>query len=325
MLTKRIDYLDTAKAYLIFLVILGHVLIVLNPGYEKSYFSLIQEFIYSFHMIAFFIIHGILFNIKKWKALTIKDFIISRIYGLVIPYFFFEIIGIFCRLIFFKQDIVTGIYNMLSVRCNVGADWFLIAMFFGSLLFIISVKYLNRICEFILTVICLILPMFMAVNQFAIVLGRALLAYAFIMIGYLLKKSFLSEQTSSLLWIVISLIITGIIAIINLKYGGNDFYTCTVHNPILLVVGGISGTTLIIGISHIISHKVFNAIGKHTLTIMGTHQLVIYACTALIPDFYGAGIGNGIILSVVIIVFEIPIVYLIDRYLPFLVGRKGNN
>ena len=54
-MTKRIQYFDQVKAYLIILVILGHVLNVINPGYAKMHFSVIQSFISAFHMPAFFI------------------------------------------------------------------------------------------------------------------------------------------------------------------------------------------------------------------------------------------------------------------------------
>ena len=62
---QRIAYLDTARGYLILLVVLGHVLIVLNPGYDRLLLTAAQEFISSFHMAAFFLIHGILLRNKE--------------------------------------------------------------------------------------------------------------------------------------------------------------------------------------------------------------------------------------------------------------------
>lgn len=319
----RFAYLDTAKAYLIFLVILGHVLIVLNPGYDKLYFTVVQEFIYVFHMPAFYVIHGVLFNNEKWKVIPALDFIKKRAYSLIVPYLFFEVIGIFWRAIFQQQSISTGFLNMITIRCNVGADWFLPAMFIGSLLFIIYVKHTNRIYGIVSTVACFVFPMFMSGSQIAVVLGRGMLAYGFIMIGNLAKNLFVSEKSKSILWLGVSLFATGITAIISLKFGGNDFYTCTINNPVTLVIGGVSGTLLVLGVSRILQCEVITVIGKHTLTIMGTHQLVIYAMTSLADDMYGGGIVKGIILLAAIVVFEIPVVYLIDRYLPFLVGKRN--
>ena len=325
---KRIDYIDTAKGYLMLAVILGHVLIVLNPDYSKLYFTSVQAFIYAFHMPAFFVIHGILFDVEKWRKKPIKEFIIKRLWTLIIPYVFFEAIGTFWRAIFYKQPLWTGIYNLLTIRCNIGADWFLPAMFLGSLLFMIYVKHPNKIYAVFSTVICFLLPMIMSGHQLFIVAGRALLAYGFIMIGSLLKSFFLSEKIKRLSYIGVSLVITALSAIIGLKWGSNDFYTCSVTNPLIFAVGGISGTVLILGISQIANIRIVtNYIGKYTLSIMGIHQLAIYMMTAVTPALTGGSVIYGLLLLVVIFVFEVPVVWFIERYFGCFTGRrlKKNN
>ena len=322
---KRLDYIDITKAYLILLVIIGHILIVLNPGYHKIYYSIIQEYIYSFHMSAFFIIHGILFNVGRWRKMPTKVFIFSRIYKLFVPYIFFEIIGIIWRFVLFKQDIKTGVYNLFSVRCNIGADWFLMAMFLGSLLFWIYIKYQNKIYGVISIVVAFVLPIYMNICQLTVVLGRAMLAYAFIMVGNFAKELFMSKKIKDIRCIIGALLLTGSIGLINLKFGGNDFYTCTVKNPITLLIGGISGTVLVVEISRLLQFKYLTIIGKHTLTIMGTHQLIIYAASVIFPKFSSGNTLYGVVLLIMILVFEIPVVYVIDNYLPFFVGRKVRN
>lgn len=320
---KRIDYIDTAKGYLMLAVILGHVLIVLNPDYSKLYFTSVQAFIYVFHMPAFFVIHGILFDIEKWSKKPLKEFLIKRLQTLIIPYVFFEVIGTFWRAIFYKQPLWTGIYNLITIRCNIGADWFLPAMFLGSLLFMIYVKHPNKIYAVFSTVICFLLPMIVSGHQLLIVAGRALLAYGFIMIGSLLKSLFLSEKIKRLSYIGASLFITALSAIIGLKWGSNDFYTCSVTNPLIFAIGGISGTVLILGISQIANIRIVtNYIGKYTLSIMGTHQLAIYMMTAVAPALTGGSVISGLLLLVVIFVFEVPVVWFIERYFGRFTGRE---
>ena len=64
-------------------------------------------------------------------------------------------------------------------------------------------------------------------------------------------------------------------------------------------------------------------VGQHTLTIMGTHQLIIYAFIASVGrEIHEGSINYGFVLLMMIIVIEIPLVYLIDKYLYFLVGKK---
>ena len=323
-MAKRIEYLDLAKVYLIFLVILGHVLIVINPGYTKLHFSVIQSFISAFHMPAFFILHGILFNNEKWRKRPVKEFILKRAYTLIIPYLFFEIIGIIWKWILGAQDVLTGLHNMVTVRCNVGADWFLPAMFMGSLLYLIYVKFTNRIWCVVSILASFVLPMFMSGNQFLIIIGRGLLAYGFIMIGHIGKEFFQSEKTKNVLNIILAFVITGIMAVISLKWGNNDFYTCIINTPVVFLIGGGSGTYLIVGISRLFQCKVLSCIGRHTLTIMGTHQLFIYALSDVLLQNINQDVAVGIILLLIIIVLDIPVVFILDRYLPFLVGRKSS-
>lgn len=321
MQKKRYQFLDDAKAYLIVLVVLGHVLIVMNPGYQNLYLGLLQEFISAFHMAAFFMIHGILFNNTRWKEETFVVFLKNRFRALLIPYLFFEFLGILIRFLLFKQSIVTGIYHMVTIRCNVGADWFLLAMFLGSLLFFTYVKHSNKIYAILTIMFSIVFVMFVIKNQFLVIIGRGLLAYVFIILGNLLRDFLLKEKNRSMTWLLISFLLTGMVAVCNLKFGGNDFYTCTIRNPMSLIIGGCSGTWMILGVSSLLRNRWISLIGQHTLTIMGTHQLCIYVMTALLPEMYGK-IGMGGVLLLVILVIEIPVVYIIDYHFPFLIGRK---
>lgn len=320
---ERVKYIDTTKGYLMLLVIIGHVLIVLNPNYDTIYFTVPQAFIYTFHMPAFFILHGIIFDMNKWRCQSLKVFVLRRLQTLIVPYCFFEVIGIICRKLVFNQPFRIGFYNLVTLRCNIGADWFLPAMFLGGLLFWTYVKYPNWIYAMLSTGVCFLLPMVMGNNQLLVVIGRGMLAYAFIMCGYMFKKLFLSEKIRRAGWFISSLIVTTLMAVIGLKYGSNDFYSCTVQNPLILWVGGLSGTVMMIGLSRILQCRVItDYIGNHTLSIMGTHQLVIYMMTAFIPMLSDCKIVYGILLLLVIMVFEIPAVWFVDNHLGVFTGRR---
>ena len=242
----RLEYIDTAKAFLIILVVLGHILIVLNPEYNKRDITTwTQAFIYAFHMPAFFIIHGILLNGEKWKNLPARQYVLKRVYTLLIPYIFFEFIGIVWKRIFFNQALSDGLYNFITISCNIGADWFLPAMFVGSLGALIYVKHPGKVCGVISVVVCFLLSVFLSGQQLLVVLGRAVLAYGFIMIGYLGKEVFLSEKLTRISYFIAAFFLTAGASVIELKWGENDFFSCTVSNPVTLVISGISGTVLV--------------------------------------------------------------------------------
>lgn len=317
----RIEYLDIARAYLISLVVLGHVLIVLNPGYDRLLLTAAQEFIASFHMPAFFMIHGILLGGRPNTAINLRTMIDRRIRTLLVPYLFFEVIGMLSRRIIYGQSLMTGLFNMITIRCNVGADWFLPALFMGNLL--CTLLMLRQRLSLQVASVCgsILLAMLLPDTQFFIVLGRSLLGYSFIMLGYLLRALFASPTTPGIGKTILALALTGICSIINMKWGTNDFFSCTVRNPLTLVLAGISGTYLILSIARHFTHHFLSKIGEQSLIIMGTHQLAIYAMTRLLPGMRGGNLLWGILLTAGILVFEMMTVCFLNRYFRVFLGK----
>lgn len=245
---------------------------------------------------------------------------IKRAKSLLVPYLFFEFLGLIWKMVFAHQSLLTGLRNLLTVRCNVGADWFLPAMFIGGMLFLIYVKNENPIFGAVSALACFLLPMVLPDGQIMVVLGRAFLAYGFIMTGNLCRSWLQSEKLKKYWALLGAFVVTTLCAVVNLKFGGNDFYYCTVKNPVTLVLGGISGTVLVLCAARLLNGKILTMIGRHSLIIMGTHQLIIYALGGVLRK---AGIGlcpQAIILAMVMIALEIPVVFLLGRYLPFCVG-----
>lgn len=70
-MTKRISYIDNTRAILIALVVLGHILNYANPKYDIVPYVLVQQFLDSFHMPAFFILSGMLTDGDKWRRFAL--------------------------------------------------------------------------------------------------------------------------------------------------------------------------------------------------------------------------------------------------------------
>lgn len=319
---ERIIAVDTARAYLIMLVIIGHVLIVINRSYSILLLNCIQEFIYSFHMAAFFIIHGTLISADRWSNTYYRVFLRKKIMTIAVPYLFFECIGTIWKSFFWGQSLITGLWNMLTIQCNVGADWFLPALLLGDFLVFLYTKINKRGFGVITIVFAIVILMVIPKSPFFTVIGRGIMAYLFIMIGLLGKSIVLSEKTGEWYIIIGSFLVTVCCAIINLEFTGNDFYSITLGNPCTFLIAGICGTCMIFGMARRFSSKMTETVGQHTLTIMGTHQLIIYAFIASVGrEIYDGSIYYGFALLVMVIVIEIPLVYLVDKYLYFLVGK----
>lgn len=62
--------------------------------------------------------------------------------------------------------------------------------------------------------------------------------------------------------------------------GQIDIWGGIIGNPLLCIIGGLSGSYAIIDISKLISSKLFIFICQNTMTIMGTHMLLkLCICT----------------------------------------------
>lgn len=138
MENRRIDYLDICKGILIILVVIGHAVEIVDLEYQ----SYLIKLIYSFHMPAFFIISGFLYNAEKWKKKGFKEYLINRINRNLIPYFFFEYLyGIIASLFIYglnwKGKIMELLYvfkGAFSVEVHYIPSWFLITLFFAGLM-----------------------------------------------------------------------------------------------------------------------------------------------------------------------------------------------
>lgn len=144
-MNQRIDYIDRAKALLIALVVLGHVLNYANPGYDILPYTVVQIVISSFHMPAFFLISGMLAEQETWRGRSLGWLLKSRCRSLLVPYLFFETLAVLYKSLVLRSVTLTeGLYRMLTLRCNVGADWFLPAMLLACVFFWLYVRCPGR-------------------------------------------------------------------------------------------------------------------------------------------------------------------------------------
>lgn len=81
-MTKRLGYLDIAKALCIILVVVGHFC----PATTNELWEKVSRAIYSFHMPVFMFISGLLFA-HTWKRQSYMEFISKKFQRLMIPYF----------------------------------------------------------------------------------------------------------------------------------------------------------------------------------------------------------------------------------------------
>ena len=145
-MAKRLTYIDTTRAILITLVVLEHVLNYANPQYNIIPYTLAQEFINAFHMPAFFLLSGLLTDGEKWRGRSASAYFVHKAKTLLVPYLFFECLAILYKhFALHSVSLTEGLRLMLTVRCNVGADWFLPAMFLACALYYLYIRFPHKI------------------------------------------------------------------------------------------------------------------------------------------------------------------------------------
>lgn len=289
-------HIDVAKGILIICVVIGHVL-----NFEYFFTSVVKTVIYVFHMPAFFIISGVLMNPKKLKNQTFTSFVNRKIKRLIIPYVLFEIVGGILQMFLYGIDEVNPVgilYGILTMHCHIGADWFLPTLFFAEMLFFIIVKKAGQKTALFTMVISFITAfVFLDWNYTIAVIRRILIAFGFIVLGFLLKKIFPKKNGIGL---VVSLILVLCVAYGN---GVVDLSARTFNNPILYLIGGIAGTYFVLDFSQYLfgrAERMLAQIGQESLIIMGTHQHIMLVANLVYGSVYSIQVQMILLFSVAI-------------------------
>lgn len=310
----RVTYIDSTRALLIILVVLGHILNYANPSYNILPYTLTQAVISSFHMPAFFLLTGMLADETRWKHRSLTELLKSRCRTLLVPYLFFELLAVFWKhFVLHTVTLGEGLYRMVTLRCNVGADWFLPALFLANLFFWLYIRCPGKY-KWIPAILSSILLRYLLpdVHGWNLLL-RGLLGFGFVVTGFLIKK----HLTQFSIWKTVgAIVLTLTSAAASLKLGlSNDFYGCVLKSPVLFWISGVCGLYAVLSVAQKLSWQWLARIGENTLTIMGTHQLVQYTVPSASSPLWIVG------MLLLIAAVETAVVYLTNRFCPFLVGK----
>lgn len=315
---ERIEYYDNARGILILLVVLGHILIKANPGWSIKPYSLACSWINSFHMPAFFLLSGMLFDCDRWRTSSWGAFLIKRLQTLVVPYLFFEIIGmLYLRFVLHSISLPEGLLRIVTLQCNVGADWFLPAMFFAGLLMFAYAKYLagRKLWMYISIVFgtaCFFTSWFIPNGIVGNTAIRSLMGFGFMLAGHFLKNH-MGNVTA--IKAALALVLSIAFAFLSYRFAHNDFYDAVVSIPPLFFASAVTGTYFVLGVASLIKWKPLTWLGENSLIIMGTHQLVLYTVKSQSSVLWVVGI------MAMITAIEIILIQILNRFCPHFVGR----
>ena len=299
---RRLDFIDMMKGVLIVLMVIGHT----NSPYTP--------FIYLFHMGAFFIISGFLYNDSKY---TIKSYIKKQIKGLLLPYFVVNILFlIFARIInkFLKMNVFFNIptiksFLLYSQRVDIGdATWFLLVLFYSSILSAILLKCKKKINLKYTILVLFFISVIINQNRILLpyMLDLSFYGTLYFLIGFIIKEYNIISRIDNNVYIFF--ISIGImyyffkISYIPISWAGRDF-----RMPFDIFIC-LSGTYLVYLFSKIMINlnlgiEQIKLLGRKSLSIMIFHFLGFRLCFCLL---YNMGYVNLNQISTLILESKYP-------------------
>lgn len=273
-MNKEKKWINVAKGFLICLVVIGH-----------SNYEIMSRYIYWFHMPAFILISGYLFN----NTYDLKDLISKRSKKILIPYFSFALLTLIIIQMqsYDIDEIQLYIENILMGGRNLGywygVYWFSTCLLLTTITFAITIKAIkNRIVTIgVIVLLYITAHMYLANNDYKVFWSAdtVLIALFYFALGYY-GKSIINRINT--LYGIIAMFI-GVI-LIYCDYVGMIQYKLdvksNVYNHLILdVLIPVVFTVMIVSISKLIQNTfvgmILNSVGKMSMTIMYLHLTVM--------------------------------------------------
>ncbi len=274
---KRLIWIDNIKCFAILLVILGHLIQFIY--YPKTFDdNHLFRYIYSFHMPLFMVVSGILVGLKPINNIisTIK----KRAIQLLIPFFTW---GIFSSIIN-KKNIINSLFEIIKYPDR--GLWFLWALFFIYLAFVVTIILNNRLRNFFISCLIIFLGLYYFTNYIINGLyGSYLITkfYFYYMIGYFFmnKRIFNSRLFKNKRFAISTLFLFIILAYfwkrIDFAFSPfNEFKFNKLFDSVFSITTALAGTiSVILFFKTKTSNHIASYIGQRTLAIYAIHYFII--------------------------------------------------
>lgn len=279
---NRIAWIDISKGILIALIVLGHVI--------SDNTNILQTWIYSFHVLAFFLINGMLkckFSFMKKNTLIT---VIQKEKKLIIAYIVFS-------LIFFGRIVIQVFFDMYDIHAlkifvlhlislnGEGVLWYIPVFVLGEIVFfvVVSNKKRGALLFSLFFAMCLfsyktfsfenVLYEEKIINLILILYIKVIIAASFMLIGYYLE--YIKLFDSKVIYIL------GILSFGCIVNGNIDLNNLRLNNIAMFYLFGICGALLTVAVSKIIENKpkmiasMLAFWGENSIIIMLTHAIFL--------------------------------------------------
>ena len=349
--TNRILWVDSFRAIMIFAIAWGHALCA-----EPTSDSGVIQYLYSFHVPAFFFISGYTFHseshffpyaIKKFRTQMIPYYIFSLISILV-----FLLLGSFASsglgVAITTTEIGPNILGMLYASGTTGYMkwnlplWFIPCLFLASMLFFwlrriiaSAQKRNNATIAFILLLLISFLLSFLNYYHFhfsKLPFGFETVIYMlpfFIMGNWL--KTYINTHTSNKFTILcigaLFLCVGTVLAFVN--PGRVDYVSSAYMNLTVFYISAFSSILGFVFLSHLLPLHALQYVGKNTLAILVMHKFPIVFMQIFLISLMAKSTFIGIIIAFIMAliacVLSLAAGQIITCMIPFALGKQKAN
>lgn len=317
-LINRYYWLDVTKFIGIFLIVLCHLPI--------SWF--LQKFLWTFHVPLFFFISGFLF-----KEAEAKLFLQKLSARLVLPYIYVYVVCVvLTMLIKADYDPQHSLNRLLGLFWGThrypdfvnSALWFLPGLMTVQVLYFFGVQK-QPLLYFVLLAVSVFWYQNHYLNLFFSI-DLALLGLNFFIAGVLVKKhAYIDKIRANTRWVA-ALFVVSLLVTVDFAASGNVWYAGPHYSFSLL--GGLMGITMVITLSLLVEtyfkpSALIVYISSSTLCIFCFHLFSNPLAEYLVKHLaIPVMIVNSLLATVLSILFLLPVNWLIERYIPELIGVK---
>lgn len=317
-MSQRIVYLDVAKLVGLALVCFCHI-----PMPTGNF----HVWVYSFHMPLFFLLSGMFFNPEKFSLKRASM-------QLLLPFVLFNALAIVidvCLNLFLYRALEfpkLKPMNALMSEYVIGPSWFLLSLFIIRVYCSYLYKYGKMLSVLMVTISLLLIFMFTQEARIWNVLsmGSTVLGLPFYLMGYMSKKTIISNINYGGWIVTILLTLISCLAVFN-GLVGIHAHLYGVNLLAFLFFGWVGTVVLVRWSQYIpIPHKIVDTFMQGALfyicmhTLMFEYMLLIWNKTT--GDFSGNTLTEKIGVTLLTLAVSYPTIRFMLRYTPILLGKQ---
>ena len=327
----RLEWVDSARAIGIIFVVLGH-----------HHHHVLYSYIYTFHMPLFFFLSGMMFNRKSHQ--TFSNYALNRAKSLLIPYFIFSfsLFGLWWFLGRFLDASVIEGYSLTKNFVGIfyaqgqleymrwGVEmWFLPCLFLTSLMYY-WLSPVSRLKQILIIILCAVLGFNLPIllnYRMPWSLDVALIAVGFFWLGNILKSMIMNYEPRWENVALLLILFSASLYTYQLQIHRVDMYQAIYGDHLLFYLSAITGVMFYVLLAKCLpAVGIWLFIGANSLVIYMLHMRALTVIHFIFGHFPSIQLDESTVLgalmiSMLQIVILIPVVLILNRYLPFLLGR----